>query len=527
VRIAWWSDRPLKIKLAVLVGVGTLGMVAVAGVGVSALDEAGQRSEQLRQAAGATGAALEADMMHDAVRGDVLQSLLSGSGPLYDVAVSDLAEHSDLLRSTLSQVADAGLAPEVSAAVERVMPSVEAYLASAATIVEAAATNNRTATSLYPQFLTAFSALEDRLPEMGEAISTYAGQVVDDDVAGQRRALLLVLSVGAVAVALLVLIGVGVTRSVVRPLRRLGSVVAALADGDLRGEVGTHGKDDVGRIAAAVDASMADLRTLLATLGGHSTALASATGQLSATTSGVVRLAGDSSAGTSSVSAAASQVSANIGVVAAGSAEMGVAVREIAESASEVSLIAGQAVEAADRTTATVAQLGASSVGIADVVRSITAIAAQTNLLALNATIEAARAGDAGRGFAVVANEVKQLAQETATATQDITARVQAIQADTDGAVEAIAEISSIIARINDAQGSIAAAVEEQTATVAEMDRNVADAAQGAGQIAASIATVAEGSSSTAAGMHDAEQSIEVVARMAAELDESVSRFRW
>src|SRR5690606_21069933 len=126
-----------------------------------------------------------------------------------------------------------------------------------------------------------------------------------------------------------------------------------------------------------------------------------------------------------------------------------------------------------------------------NVVKVITSIAEQTNLLALNATIEAARAGEAGKGFAVVASEVKDLAQETAKATEDIARRVAAIQVDTVSAVEAIAEISTIIANINDYQLTIASAVEEQTATTNEMSRSVAEAATGSGEIAANISGVA------------------------------------
>ena len=162
---------------------------------------------------------------------------------------------------------------------------------------------------------------------------------------------------------------------------------------------------------------------------------------------------------------------------------------------------------------------------ISDVVRLIEDIAGRTNLLALNATIEAARAGEAGKGFAVVASEVKELAQETARATEDISKRVEAIQADTAGAVEAISQITSVIAEINDFQATIAAAVEEQTATTNEMNRNVAEAADGSRNIATAISGLAEGTQLTNQRVEDAQRAAAELARMSGELQDAVSRF--
>ena len=155
------------------------------------------------------------------------------------------------------------------------------------------------------------------------------------------------------------------------------------------------------------------------------------------------------------------------------------------------------AVKVANDTNATVTKLGESSTEIGKVIKVITSIAQQTNLLALNATIEAARAGEAGKGFAVVANEVKELAKQTAAATEDISAKIEAIQSDTKGAVTAIGEISRVITRINDIQNTIASAVEEQSATTNEIARNAAEAAKGSARDSAA-ADAAEAKLTTA-----------------------------
>jgi len=224
------------------------------------------------------------------------------------------------------------------------------------------------------------------------------------------------------------------------------------------------------------------------------------------------------------VSAAAEQVSRNVATVASAAEEMGASIKEIAKNAGDAARVATAAVQVAEKTNATVSKLGESSAEIGNVVKVITSIAQQTNLLALNATIEAARAGDAGKGFAVVANEVKELAKQTAKATEDIGGRIEAIQTDTKGAVDAIARISTIINEINEIQSTIAGAVEEQTATTGEITRSVNEAALGSREIAQSVLGVAEAARSTTLGAGNTKSSADELAKMASELQKLVSQ---
>ncbi|WP_396202585.1 PAS domain-containing protein [Gemmatimonas sp.] len=268
-------------------------------------------------------------------------------------------------------------------------------------------------------------------------------------------------------------------------------------------------------------------KQLLAMVSNSANSLAGAAEELTASSHSMSAAAEQTSAQANVVSAASEQVSRNVSTVATGTEEMGASIREIATNAAEASRVAMSAVRVTQDTNVTVAKLGISSAEIGKVIKVITSIAQQTNLLALNATIEAARAGEAGKGFAVVANEVKELAKETAKATEDISQKIEAIQADTTGAVNAIREISTIIDKIAEIQTTIASAVEEQTATTNEMARNVSEAATGSADIAQNITGVAQAAISTSQGAADSLQASSELARMASELQSMVGKFNF
>ena len=371
------------------------------------------------------------------------------------------------------------------------------------------------------------SEVTGALQEVIDAVGASAAQSVEESTATARTAIVSMIVAGVVAALLAVVVAVTLVRSIVGNLRRVQETIVALGDGDLTKDTGVDSGDELGQMAASLSTAQANLRELVAGVVATAGTVAAAAEEMSASTTQVAAGSEETSVQAGVVAAAAEQVSRNVQTVAAGAEQMGASIREISQNANEAARASNEAVEQSERTRITVVDLGTSSQEIGAVVKVITSIAEQTNLLALNATIEAARAGEAGKGFAVVASEVKDLAQETAKATEDIARRVEAIQIDTRSAVDAIAEISSIIASINDYQLTIASAVEEQTATTNEMSRSVTEAATGSGEIAANAAGVAQTAEVSNIAIADLGGRVDDLAGIASDLHAKVSTFRY
>ncbi|WP_433825251.1 methyl-accepting chemotaxis protein [Actinoplanes sp. CA-015351] len=376
-------------------------------------------------------------------------------------------------------------------------------------------------------FETVVSGMDANLAVLSEeaaATAAAAAQAAHDRYTTARQEVLATLGAG-------LLIGIGcalaAARSITRRLDSVAEAMEAVAVGDLTRTIPATGKDELGAMARSVNKATHSVRDTVSALADGAATLAQSSNALSQVNAQTVAGSQAVSERAESANTSAEEVSFNLQTVATGADEMALAIQEIAQSASASAGVTMEAVAVVAETTETVSKLGASSQKIGDVVKTITSIAEQTNLLALNATIEAARAGESGKGFAVVAGEVKELAQETAKATEDISQRVQAIQADTDSAVAAITRIGEVIARIDQFQTTIASAVEEQTATTSEMNRNVATAASGAARIAENIGYVSTAAGQSRTAVASGQQAAAELAALADDLNNLVGRFQY
>jgi methyl-accepting chemotaxis protein len=382
------------------------------------------------------------------------------------------------------------------------------------------------------------------------AAAQHAAAVWDLSVQLTILVLALVLAVGSM---------VAVSRRVIGPLRQIQDAMLKVAGGDLSADASFPGRtDEIGALAGAlgtfkqnaaekariegeqqkrneqraarqqaieehIKGFEGQMRQALEALGG-------ASGEMLSTSDGISKTAARSTEQVKAVASASEEASGNVQTVAASAEELSASIAEISQQVTRAATIANRAVEETSQTDGTVQGLAQAAVKIGEVVKLINDIAGQTNLLALNATIEAARAGEAGKGFAVVASEVKSLANQTAKATEDISAQIAAVQAVTKDTVDAIKRIAGTIGEVSAVATSIASAVEEQGAATQEISRNTQQAAKRTKEVSEHIAGVSEGAHATGSAAQGVRSSAEALGdqtnRLRAQVNDFLAKIR-
>lgn len=415
----------------------------------------------------------DSDMMHDALRADVLQAhqySLEGTAAVHESEVlADVKDHGETFVAAIERNLKLEIPEDVRAKQQEMLPYIKAYAADAMATAKVALEQPDAFAAKYEAYLKHFKAMEDRMEAMSVTLTEFQTSVSNEATSSAVAAEYTLYVAGAIALVIAFLSHYFSGQT----LKLLESTSAAqrAKEQQLQQELASRFEASVGKIVSAVVDS---------------------SGQVSSSATQMASVSETATAETNNVASALEQSSGSVQTAASASEELSVSIHEISRQVERSVELVAAAVRDAKQTDETVQGLAQASQKIGEVVKIINDIASQTNLLALNATIEAARAGEAGKGFAVVASEVKNLANQTARATEEISAQISSSQAATMQTVEAIRAIGSRISEMDQIALAIRSAVGQQGSATEQIAKSMAAAASGSQEVSQAIGNVAK-----------------------------------
>jgi methyl-accepting chemotaxis protein/methyl-accepting chemotaxis protein-1 (serine sensor receptor) len=167
---------------------------------------------------------LESDMMHDAIRGDVMTALYSaqiGDVEAQNAVKADIIEHADIFRENVANTLSLNISADIDSALNAMKPDQESYIDAGAHMVALSFTDLAAAHAALPEFLTTFRQLEDEMGTFSETVGSNADLAVVKAVGSSKQSLQLLAAILAAAIIISVFGSLAVFRGIMRPLHTL------------------------------------------------------------------------------------------------------------------------------------------------------------------------------------------------------------------------------------------------------------------------------------------------------------------
>ncbi len=507
----------MKLRSQIL-AIGLAGTCLAAVVGIIGMTTSFRMSDAIDGSIGsgvALQASQEADMMHDAVRGDAQLALLGAlqhSPDRLTEAEKGLKEHTETFRAALTRLQTLRISEATRAELAKTQPMVERYLKSAQDVVNAAKGDEKQAEALVPGLQQAFSELEGQMARLSEGIEASGVQLNEHAKSSVQQTVWAIALALLAATATMLLLSWQMAQRMTAPFLSAVAVADRLAQGDLTCPVHPTGNDESIQLLQSLARMRDQVAAMVCEVKGNAERVAVASAEIAQ--------------GNNDLSVRTEQQSSSLERTASSMTQLGATVRQNADNAGQANQLAQSASQVAESGGAVVAQvvdtmkgIHESSRKIVDIIGVIDGIAFQTNILALNAAVEAARAGEQGRGFAVVASEVRSLAGRSAEAAREIKGLIGA-------SVERAEAGSELVNKAGQTMSEVVNAIRRVTDIVGEISQASAEQSQGVNAVGAAVSDMDQATQQNAALVEQSAAAAESLRSQAALLVQAASAFK-